>query len=273
MGVFESDFRFNRENWFELFSASLGTVVSRQVSFAKEITKGRKWDINLEKGTLTFGDTDSYKIQIIGKEVKDKGVWQWAFKDFENLDANLLEFANNVSNAGKKFGNEALREACFKLDEMYNGHNLATVACAIQKENYCYFRCNHETGPLFVAISDLPENIFEKVNIEQFANYTLDCIEQVAVNQKIFVESFLSVNEIEYEWKTKLNLVADFGEHYLILDFKPSNGFLNISQLRIADKEVEKTHNGEQEPKSKTEETKVEETKTTNDDNGWNFDE
>lgn len=245
MGILELDYRFNRKNWFETFSASLGTVVARQVRFSQNISKGREPELNIEKGLIAFGEKEVFQMQIIGKEDDQKGIWQWAFKDFANINSDYLELAHNVNALGVKFGNEALREPCFNLDELYNGHNLAAVACAMQSENYCYYRCSHPTGGLFVAIAGLPDFFFSPVNAERFVNYTLDCIEQVAVNQKVFVESFLSMNETPYDWVTPTRLFADFGEHHVLVDFKPGNGFLNIVQMRILDPNVSKLENSE----------------------------
>lgn len=233
MGIYDYDYRFDRKNWFETFSASLGHVFIRQVRFTQEISYGKDCDVDLENGTITFDGSEPLDIQILGKEDLKNGVWQWAFENFDKYDKKYLELANKIHDLGKKFGNEALREPSFNLDQIYNGHSLSTVACAIQEENYCYFKCDHPTGALFVAIKDLPEEIFEKVDVKQFMDITLDRIQHLAVNQKIFVESFLNINETPYKWDSTKKLVADFGENLLVVDFKPENGFFNISNIRI----------------------------------------
>lgn len=243
MGIFDIDLRFNRQNWFETFSASLGTVFVRQVRFHRFIVREREWELNLDEGTITFGGEDSYDIHIIGKEDTAKRVWQWAFKDFTGVNKKSLAFAEGIFNTGKKFGNEALRENCFNLDETYNGHTLSTVACAIQTDNYCYFNCDSPTGSgaMYIAITGLPDELFEDVDVEDLMNCTLDRIKHVAVNQKIFVESFLQMNGTPYEWETRARIVADFGESKLTIDFRPANGFLNIHQMKIGASEAEKS--------------------------------
>lgn len=233
MGIYDYDFRFDRKNWFETFSASLGHVFIRQVRFTQEITNGKDCDVDLENGTITFEGSEPLDIQILGKEDARTGVWQWAFENFDKYDKKYLALANKIHELGKKFGNEALREPSFNIDQIYNGHSLSIVACAIQEENYCYFKCDHQTGALYVAIKDLPEQIFDKVDVKQFMDITLDRIQQLAVNQKIFVESFLNINETPYKWENTKKLVADFGENLLVVDFVPANGFFNISNIRI----------------------------------------
>lgn len=235
MGVFENDCRFNRKNYFELFSASLGAVAARQAKYVGNISKGRDFDVNLEDGIISFNEREVYDIQIIGKENIDRKIWQWGFEKFDKFDSSYLELAKSVQGYGKKYGNEALREPCFNIDQMYNGHNLATIAVGVQKDNYCYQACPHPTGSLFVAVCGLPDYIFAKVSLEKFMNYTLDCINVVAVNQKVFVEHFLFENGTPFRWLTKAKLVADFGEQHLMIDFKPGDGFLNIVQMHAYD--------------------------------------
>lgn len=235
MGIFDIDLRFDRQNWFETFSASLGTVFVRQIRFYKTIVKNREWDLNLKDGTITFGSVDRYKFQIIGKEDAAKGVWQWAFQDFTGVNTECLNLANSIKNAGEKFGNEALREPCFNIDETYNGDTLSIVACAIQTENYCYFKCDNSSGSMFIAITDLPDELFEEIDVEDMMNITLDRIKHTAVNQKIFLESLFQMNDTSYEWQSRVLLAADFGDRHFVIDFKSENGFLNISQMRIVD--------------------------------------
>lgn len=235
MGIFDIDFRFNRANWFETFSASLGNVFVRQIRFTHTIVKGNDCELNLEDGTVTFGSNGTYNIQIIGKEDNAKNIWQWAFQDFTSVNKDCLELAYDIQKLGKKFGNEALETPCFELNEMYNGHALSTVACAVQEKNYCYHTCNHPTGALFIAIEDLPDEIYDQIDAGEFMDFTLDRIKHLPVNQKIFVESFLQLNKIPYIWETRVKLVANFGEKLVIVDYKPGNGFLNISQMRMTD--------------------------------------
>lgn len=235
MGIFNIDFRFDRDNWFETFSASLGSAYARQIRFAQLISNGCDCDVDLENGTLTFEGKGSYNLQIIGKEDSSKNIWQWAFQDFDKFNQEYLQFAFGIRELGKKFGNEALREPCFELNEMYNGNALSIVACAVQEEDYCYFKCDHPSGALFVALKDLPEEIFVPVTAGEFMDCTLDRIKHLPVNQKIFVESFLQINKTSYVWENRGKLVADFGEKLVIVEFKPKNGFLNIVQIRLTD--------------------------------------
>lgn len=237
MGIFDIDLRFDRKNWFETFSASLGTVFVRQVRFYQALIQDREWELNLEEGTITFGGEDTYNFQVIGKEDKSKNVWQWAFKDITGVNEKSLTLAKNIEALGKKFGNEALREPCFNLDEIYNGHTLSTVACAVQPDNYCYFQCKNPSGDMYIAITDLPEELFMPVDVKDFMDCTLDRIGNVAVNQKIFAESFLQMNKTPYEWPTRARIIADFGGNDLTIEFRPANGFLNITEIKLGVKE------------------------------------
>lgn len=235
MGIFDIELRFDRKNWFDTFSASLGDVFVSQIRFTHTIVKDSKGDINLEDGTITFGNNGTYDIQIIGIENLDKNIWQWGFQDLKGVDKEYLKLAYDIKALGVKFGNEALREPCFQLNDIYNGHTLSTVACAVQKENYCYHKCEHPAGALYVAIKGLPDEIFEPIVASEFLDFTLDRIKHVTVNQKIFVESFLQLNKIPYMWESGVKLVSDFGEKFIVVEYKLGNGFLNISQMRMID--------------------------------------
>ncbi len=232
MSIYDYDYRFDRKNCFETFSASLGHIFIRQVRFNQLIAKDKSFDVDLKNGTLTFDGGQTFDIQIIGKEDSSKNIWQWGFQSFDNFNKDLLQLAYQIQEFGRKFGNEAMKEPCFNLNEMYNGNFLSVIACAVMPQNYCYVKCDHPTGALFVAITDLPESIFESVDVKEFMDITLDRIGNLPVNQKVFVESFLTINETPYVWENPKRLVADFDLNLLEVDFMTKDGFLNISRIR-----------------------------------------
>lgn len=101
---------------------------------------------------------------------------------------------------GEDWNLRPLKEKEFDLTDMFNGHNLAIVACGISEENYFYYRGPHDGGAILMGIGNVPEEVYEPVPLSDFAALTMQCIRQYPLDQKIFIESFLEWNKTGYDW-------------------------------------------------------------------------
>lgn len=60
ISVFDTDYPLDKSNWFHVFSACLGKVMTIQDTCAQQVVKGRNWNVDFGAGTLAFGEDVFY---------------------------------------------------------------------------------------------------------------------------------------------------------------------------------------------------------------------
>lgn len=131
---------------------------------------------------------------------------------------------------GQEWSLEPLCVADFKLDNSFNGHKLSIVACGISKKNHCYYRGPHDGGAVLMAFSQVPECVFYPVDLQKFISIAMECIQKFPVEHKIFIESFLQWNKIDYSWAGQ-TIIAEFSQK-LLIEFEQVDEFLRICLMK-----------------------------------------
>ena len=217
------------DGWINVFSACLGKAMVIQQNAAKYVVKGRNWNVDFSKGTISFGD-DAYPVQFIGSESGSSNTWMWGWNNINHFPESVISLANEMLAKGEEWNLDPLKVPNFALNDMLNGHTLSIVACGISKDNYFYYRGPHSGGAVLLAVGNVPTEVYTPVNIGEFANLTMQCIQQYPVDHKIFAESLLQWNKTSYDWDGD-TLVAHFqqdlyitfgqnGEHYCITSMR-----------------------------------------------------
>ena len=219
----------DRSSWWQVYSACLGKVAAMQDACSVHVVKDQDWYLDLKNGTISFGK-DSYPIQFIGSESQLSDTWQWGYKNVNGLDERFLSLAYDMYEKGSEWGLEPLTIEQFPLDDVFNGHNIATVACGISEKPYCYYRASGKDHSIFVAFSGVPEIVSEPLGISEFANTAADCLENFNVDHNIFLESFLSWNGTSYDYDGK-DLIAHFSSD-LEFSFEKADEFWRVAGIR-----------------------------------------
>lgn len=122
------------------------------------------------------------------------------------------------------------------MNEIFNGHYLAIVACGISKEKYFYYRGPHAGGAILMAVGNVPKEVYQPIDMSEFANLTMQCIQQFPVDQKIFVESLLQWNKTAYEWQGDI-LIAHFKQD-LYITFERKEEYYRITAMKTKKDEM-----------------------------------
>lgn len=229
MSLWITDYNLRKNNWFELFSACLGRQMAIQEAFSRHVVKGQNWNVDFGTGTISFGNSP-YPVQFIGSESSLSNTWKWGWDNINGFDNRLLELAHEAKEKGGQWELEPLSIANFQLDQVFNGHNLSVVACAISEKPYCYYRGPHDGGAVFMGISGVPEAVFAPVKLHEFITISMQCIQTFHVDHKIFIESFLNWNKIDYSWENE-TIVAEFSQR-LKIKFEKAEEFLRIASMK-----------------------------------------
>ena len=215
-------------DWTALFSACLGKMISIQQACAEYVVKNEDWNVDLERGVISFG-TREYPLQFIGSESASSGTWLWGWENINDFPEKIIRLARETREFGAAQQIEALTTDEFDLNDTYNGHNLSIVTCGLA-DGYAYYRCPHNGGAFFVGISDVPDAVFDPVAFPCFISTVSQCIQQFDVDHRLLVEGFLRWNQTPYEWHGS-RITAHFTQD-LIIAFEDVDGAQRISAMR-----------------------------------------
>lgn len=220
---------FDKTNWFQVFSASLGRVMANQEACSELVVKGQNWNVDLSRGTLSFG-SDSYPVQFIGSESSVSNSWLWGWDNVNHFPEKVVTLANKIKEIGEEWGLEPLTINQFDLSETFTGHALAIVTCGLNPENSCYYRGPHDQGAVLLGFSNVPEAVFAPIDNLKFTRISMECVQNFQVDHKIFIESFLYQNNTPYEWDG-LCINAHF-EQDIKIEFEEIDEFLRIKRIK-----------------------------------------
>lgn len=218
----------NKSDWLKVFSACLGKVMVIQQNAGKYVVKDQNWNVDFSKGIISFGN-DTYPVQLIGSESNSSNTWMWGWNNVNNFPESLVSLANEMLSKGDEWELDPLRVPQFDLNDVFNGHNLSIVACGISKDDYFYYRGPHNGGAVFLAVGNVPAEVFAPINISEFANLTMQCVQQFPIDHKIFVESLLQWNRTKYDWEGDV-LEAHFQQD-LYVTFEQSGEYYRITAM------------------------------------------
>lgn len=219
----------DKSSWLKVFSACLGKMIVIQNNANKYVVKGRDWGVNFSEGWIAFGD-DLYPVQFIGSEATSSNTWMWGWNNINNFPEEQIRLPMEILKKGEDWNLRPLKEKEFDLTDMFNGHNLAIVACGISEDNYFYYRGPHDGGAILMGIGNVPEEVYEPVPLSEFAALTMQCIRQYPLDQKIFIESFLEWNKTGYDWNGD-TVTAHFDQD-LHIRFEDMDGRYVITEIK-----------------------------------------
>ena len=217
----------NMSDWDQVFSACLGKMYTVQNRLAELVKDEPNWYVDFEKGTLTLGKYE-FRVQFLGSESYVSNSWLWGWENVNSFPDNLLGQVHIARTYGQTWGLEPLMYAQCELNDTFNGHNFSMVVCGALAEDRCYYRCptGGDQGAAFVALCDMPKELFAPVDGITFINSVSQCIQQFYLDHRIFVESFLRWNRTPFDWNGDTltahfdtGVVVEFeraGEHYRI---------------------------------------------------------
>lgn len=216
-------------DFYQLYSACIAKMHVVQNRIAETVVKDQDWNVDFTQGFIQFGK-DTYPVQMIGSESKVSNTWLWGWENINHFPENVLELTNSTKELGVVLNQLAFTTASFELDDLYNGHNLSTVACGLSNKQYGYYRCAHDQGAAFVAFSDIDENVFKALTVSEFVQTIQDIISQRNVDHKTLVHSLLIWNQTEFD--IDQNITTCKFEQELVIEFEEIQNSYRIKEMK-----------------------------------------
>jgi hypothetical protein len=134
----------------DLFEQHAALTFEKQLALSEEIGDA-DWEFSMSVGTITFGGTKTYPIQILGTEADNVQTWLWGWANKEShIPARLLTCGKELKALGKR---EKIAE--FTTPEIglaqIDGRQIGTLATGICAAD-AFYRAPYEGGALYVLI-------------------------------------------------------------------------------------------------------------------------
>jgi hypothetical protein len=114
-----------------------------------------RWRVDLQEGSIWFGDGGPHSIQLLGTEGYGDGTWLWAWaNDLSDLPPEVIQASVRLRGIGTEENVPELVTGRIPLQEV-DGHRLATVACGLLQAG-SYYRGPYEGGAAFFLLTDFP---------------------------------------------------------------------------------------------------------------------
>ena len=233
--------KFEKDESIDVVSENLGKMIAIEGNYENYILADNNWIADLERGCIYSGDKE-YPIQIIGifslKE-DENAIWTWAWDWIysDKFNQNLFTLADKIKWIGRELKVGAFYNSDLKMSDEVNGNILSVIACGISGENLAFDNINMAyteiQGTLYYAIKDLPDEVFSPVDLREFSDITVSCIDIYTLNHKLFIESFLKWNKTKYKWQGN-SIIADFGKDgELKIEFEKEGDKLIFKEINL----------------------------------------
>jgi len=147
------------------------------------------WNLNLERGLMSFGDEMTFPVQILGSEAEYAGTWLWAWA---NEAGNFSPAFTTASRQLQDFGRQNLVPELTTPEisgDDANGHLLSLIALGLCGTNaYCRVPC---TGGAAFLLLTVPETrCFTDLSPAHFIRIFMDFTSQFECSHRPALEAY-----------------------------------------------------------------------------------
>lgn len=213
---------------FKTLLSKYGAIALDKQENLSELIKDTAGDLDIEKGTISFGDIE-LPVQIIGFFSQDLKQWSWAWDNEEIFGAELIQASNQIKAIGEE--NEIGAFTSPVLNSDFNDcHTIAMVTTAILDKD-AYYGVSEDGIDIFVTIdSDL---IKENNTLLKFRDTFYTFQKNFNIYPKLAFESYTKLKG--YGFKPHDDFaVAKIGESRIIAGFTERG---NVTRLLMYDEE------------------------------------
>lgn len=212
------------------FDEHIGTVFARQMRFASFMGEQSSVQMDLEKGSVDFGDGRLYTVQLLGTQLENEDAWLWAWSDDNEpsfaqkalIDAQQIKKTGHEQNI-EQFAHDKLileLSSVPLVPDEFNGEYIASIAAGMF--NTVYWRSPFENGKnagmLYFLVKELPAEFFEPFTVPDIMNAIEDACSYYQMEDKTMTEYFLQQQGFTTQWKKNL-LQADRGSENIVATF------------------------------------------------------
>lgn len=171
------------------FADHAASSLARQMALG-DVIGDRPWGLDIQRGTLRFGDDLEYPVQLLGTHAFEPDTWLWTWANTQsNLPPQLTEAALRIQHLGEAQDIEAFTEPSLQLGDITD-HMLA-MTCSGLEGGRCYYRAPYDGGALFALLDGVPPEVLAPVPLARVNTVLMEVISQFDVDHRRMVTGFL----------------------------------------------------------------------------------
>ncbi|MGI5157499.1 DUF6882 domain-containing protein [Microbispora sp. CA-102843] len=165
------------------------------------------WAVDITTGTITFGESLSFPIQLLGTESDDDRTWLWAWANTRsNIPHELVHAVAWLREYGHRHHIPELTEATLPLDHA-DGHTLALLSAGLT--GLCYYRGPYQGGAAYFLLQNVPHSVLAPTGPEDVVPVLSQIMEMYDLDHRTLVENFL----IQQGWHVQTTQATLVGRH------------------------------------------------------------
>lgn len=173
--------------YIDVLSRCIGVARLRQQKFGEWIGE-RDWDLDLEQGTLSYGE-NTFSIGVIGSESQTSNTWRWSVDNVNGFREELIRDVGEFYRSKLLDSLPELKQTTLSVDPFINGHNIASILTISKKGNpACYYRCPYENGAVYVLVKNIPSDQFSPVTALEAVHTFQELAASLSLNHQLLVE-------------------------------------------------------------------------------------
>ncbi|SUJ07152.1 Uncharacterised protein [Sphingobacterium spiritivorum] len=136
----------------ELLELYGGIALEKQLDFGGLIGENN-WNVNMQTGTLSFGDALTFPIQVLGTFSHSSETWLWSWANEKaGLSEHLMHEALKLKKYGEENGIDLLRNSTFD----FSGHQLHMIGIIASEMSNAdaYYIADYGAGAMVVTLTD-----------------------------------------------------------------------------------------------------------------------
>lgn len=216
----------NSDSFQTIFTKYGALALDKQESLS-EIIGDNVGELNIEKGTISFGDEFEFPIQIIGTLSSETSKWHWAWDNQEvGLPENLVKEAENIKEIGEKYEIGQFTNDIFDAD-LFEGHLITMTVSGIMNDA-AYYAVDFNELIFFVTIQT--DKIPMDESIERFINTYDKFQKEFDIKARLAFESYAKLRGYQYKEREEFS-VAKMGESRVIVGFTDRGNVTHIQTM------------------------------------------
>jgi len=177
------------ESLEDLLEQNAGLSFEKQLIFA-ELIGENPWQFDMKKGTISFGNTFEFPVQVIGSLSFNNNSWMWGWANSKSgIPENLLKQAYKLKEIGEEKQITEFIEGHFMVEEGFE-HKIGLMACGLfqSKSYYC---ANYGQGTLIVTLDSDEIPVVETNGLEKISTSFSQLISSIELNHKNTFKNYL----------------------------------------------------------------------------------
>jgi len=212
---------------FQIIFSKYGAMALDKQENLAQIVDENVGELNLDEGTISFGDDLIFPIQILGTLATESAKWHWAWDNEDiGFPEDLIQEAIKVKEFGEEHNIPQFTSNIMGID-LYDANLMVMVVSGIF-DNDAYYFIDYDGITFFVTISS--SEIPKDDSVERFVNVFDRFHKEFDIKPKLAFKSYTEQRGYEFKERDEFS-VAKIGHSRVIVGFTERGNVTHIQTL------------------------------------------